>query len=280
HRLGIRRRRLSRRGPNRPRRHHPARWHHPSFVASVRHRLHLERVRCQPGSLPALRERIRRSAGNACSPGRAHSHRRTDDNVSAADVIAAWDQPSARAAIHPTRGISEDAYRESGRSQAEALATDLPDGAKVMDFGCGDGRVAIPLRALGYDVTGVDSSPRMLALLAERDPGMRTFQSDGSDLSKRLGRRKMDAVYCLAVLIHHSYTDCLHSIGRLRAATKHGGLLILDWPVSDQPSEAGAWIGVTTWSRQQQTEACARIGLEPVDSELPWGVYRAVKTSS
>ena len=200
--------------------------------------------------------------------------------MSAADVIAAWDQPSARAAIHPTRGISEDAYRESGRSQAEALATDLPDGAKVMDFGCGDGRVAIPLRALGYDVTGVDSSPRMLALLAERDPGMRTFQSDGSDLSKRLGRRKTDAVYCLAVLIHHSYTDCLHIIGRLRAATKLGGLLILDWPVSDQPSEADSWIGVTTWSRQQQTEACARIGLEPVDSELPWGVYRAVKTSS
>src|SRR5690606_33613412 len=90
----------------------------------------------------------------------------------------------------------------------------------------------------------------------------------------------MDAVYALAVLIHYSYTDCLHIIGRLRAATKLGGILVLDWPVSDQPSEADSWIGITTWSPQQQTEACARIGLEPVDSELPWGVYRAVKAAS
>lgn len=90
----------------------------------------------------------------------------------------------------------------------------------------------------------------------------------------------MDAVYTLAVLIHHSYQDCLHIIGRLRAATKLGGILVLDWPLSDTPAEADSWIGVTTWSREQQADACAAIGLEPVDSELPWGVYRAVKVAS
>ena len=87
----------------------------------------------------------------------------------------------------------------------------------------------------------------------------------------------MDAVYCLAVLIHHSYADCLHIIGKLRAATKLGGILVLDWPLADQPGEADNWIGVTTWSPQQQDDACQQLGLEPVDSELPWGVYRAVK---
>src|SRR5690606_39741310 len=101
-----------------------------------------------------------------------------------------------------------------------------------------------------------------------------------SDVCSSDLRRRMDAVYALAVLIHHSYTDCLHIIGRLRAATKLGGILVLDWPVSDQPSEADSWIGVTTWSRQQQTEACAAIGLEPVDSELPWGVYRSEEHTS
>jgi hypothetical protein len=89
----------------------------------------------------------------------------------------------------------------------------------------------------------------------------------------------MDAVYALAVLIHHSYADCLDIIGKLRAATKLGGILILDWPVSDQPEEADSWIGVTTWSREQQIEACQQIGLDPVDSDLPWGVYRAVKAA-
>jgi len=199
--------------------------------------------------------------------------------VSAEAVIKAWDRADP-AAIHPLRRVSEEAYWESGRAQADMLASVIPGNAKVMDFGCGDGRVAIPMVSWGYDVTAVDSSQRMLDRLTERAPDLTIVQADADGLAAHLGRRKMDAVYALAVLIHHSYTDCLHIIGRLRAATKLGGLLILDWPVSDQPAEADSWIGVTTWSRQQQAEAGAAIGLEPVNSELPWGVYRAVKAAS
>ncbi|MFK0182316.1 class I SAM-dependent methyltransferase [Streptomyces xanthochromogenes] len=198
--------------------------------------------------------------------------------MTAADVIQAWDRAEP-AAIHPLRRISEDAYWASGQAQADMLATVLPDGAKVMDFGCGDGRVAIPMAALGYEVTAVDSSQRMLDRLTERAPGLTTVHAAADGIAAHLGRRRMDAVYSLAVLIHHSYADCLDIITRLRAATKLGGVLVLDWPVSEQPSEASHWIGVTTWSREQQAEACARVGLEPVDSELPWGVYRAVKVT-
>jgi 2-polyprenyl-3-methyl-5-hydroxy-6-metoxy-1,4-benzoquinol methylase len=199
--------------------------------------------------------------------------------VTATDVIQAWDQADPEA-IHPLRRVSEDAYWESGQVQAEMLATVIPDGVKVMDFGCRDGRVAIPMAVLGYEVTAVDSAQRMLDRLTERAPEQTTVQTDADGIAAHLGRRRMDAVYCLAVLIHHSYTDCLAIIGRLRAATKLGGILVLDWPLSDQPAEADSWIGVTTWSKEQQAEACQQIGLEPVDSDLPWGVYRAIKTSS
>lgn len=198
--------------------------------------------------------------------------------MTAADVIQAWDEADP-SAIHPLRHVSEGAYWESGKAQADMLAAVIPDGAKVMDFGCGDGRVAIPLAELGYEVTAVDSSQRMLDRLTERAPDLTTAQATADGIAAHLGRRRMDAVYCLAVLIHHSYADCLHIIEKLRAATKLGGTLILDWPVSETPGEADSWIGVTTWSREQQAEACARIGLEPVDSDLPWGVYRAVKTN-
>ncbi|MEV0556234.1 class I SAM-dependent methyltransferase [Streptomyces sp. NPDC050597] len=199
--------------------------------------------------------------------------------MTAADIIEAWDQADP-AAIHPLRHVSEEAYWESGKAQADMLASVIPDGAKVMDFGCGDGRVAIPLAAHGYEVTAVDSSQRMLDRLTEHAPDLTTVQATADGIAGHLGRRRMDAVYSLAVLIHHSYADCLHIIGKLRAATKLGGILVLDWPLSNQPGEADSWIGVTTWSPQQQAEACARIGLEPVDSELPWGVYRAVKASA
>ncbi|MGW5173133.1 class I SAM-dependent methyltransferase [Streptomyces sp. NPDC004082] len=199
--------------------------------------------------------------------------------MTAETVIRAWDDADP-VAIHPLRQVSEEAYWESGRAQADMLASVIPGNAKVMDFGCGDGRVAIPLAEWGYEVTAVDSSQRMLDRLAERAPDVTTVQATADGIAAHLGRRRMDAVYALAVLIHHSYTDCLNIIGKLRAATKLGGILVLDWPVSDQPAEADSWIGVTTWSREQQDEACQRIGLEPVDSELPWGVYRAVKTGA
>lgn len=199
--------------------------------------------------------------------------------MTAADVIQAWDQADP-SAIHPLRHVSEGAYWNSGLNQAAILGTVIPDGAKVMDFGCGDGRVAIPLAELGYEVTAVDSSRNMLDRLSERAPGITTVQAAADGIAGHLGRRRMDAVYCLAVLIHHSWADCLHIVEKLRAATKLGGILVLDWPLSDQPAEADSWIGVTTWSREQQAEACARIGLEPVDSGLPWSVYRAVKAGA
>lgn len=199
--------------------------------------------------------------------------------MTADDVIRAWDKADP-AAIHPLRQVSEKAYWESGEAQAAMLASVFPDGAKVMDFGCGDGRVAIPMATLGFEVTAVDASQNMLNRLTNRNPDITTVQADADGIAGHLGRRRMDAVYTLAVLIHHSYQDCLHIITKLRAATKLGGILVLDWPVSETPAEADSWIGVTTWSPQQQAEACKAIGLERVDSDLPWGVYRAVKVAS
>ncbi|MFD9069169.1 class I SAM-dependent methyltransferase [Streptomyces lasiicapitis] len=191
------------------------------------------------------------------------------------EVIAAWDQPGATASIHPTRGISEGAYWASGEAQAALLAQDIPAGSRVMDFGCGDGRVAIPLRALGYDVTGVDASPNMLAALNRHAPDLATFRSDGSDFGKHLGRRKFDAVYCLAVLIHHSHETGQQLVERLRAVVRKGGILVLDWPVADEPAETNAWIGVTTWSRDQQDQITKRLGLTRLDVDRPWAVYQA-----
>ncbi|WP_405941612.1 class I SAM-dependent methyltransferase [Streptomyces sp. NBC_00207] len=191
-------------------------------------------------------------------------------------VIDAWDQADP-AAIHPTRGISEVAYRASGENQAALLSTILPANCRVVDFGCGDGRVAIPLAALGYEVTAADGSQAMLDRLTEAAPDMPTVLTDGTDLAYQLGR-KTDAVISLAVLIHHSYDSAAQIIEGLRAAVRVNGLLILDWPFSDEPVEGSDWISVTTWSRDQQDDLCRQLGLKRLDSTgLPWPVFRAVK---
>lgn len=197
--------------------------------------------------------------------------------MKAQDAIAAWSQPGATDFIHPSRGISEDAYWESGKKQAELLAHSIPVGAKVMDFGAGDGRVAIPLRDMGYDVTAADGSAPMIDQLAANDPELTAIHTDGTDLRTHLGKRKMDAVYCLAVLIHLDYESAEELIRNLRAIVKKGGLLILDWPVADEAAEGIAWLDVTTWSQQQQDDLLQELKLTPVedDHQLPWQVFRA-----
>ncbi len=188
------------------------------------------------------------------------------------DVIDAWDK-AGPAHIHPSRGVSEDAYWESGRLAAEQIAQVLKPGSRVVDFGCGDGRVAIPLRRMGFDVTAADSSPTMLAALAEHDPDMPRIQSQGHDLYKQLGR-KVGAVVCLAVLIHHPRPSVLAILDGLCAAVRKGGLLVLDWPTSAHPEEAQIWIDVTTWHPDVQVAEAAKRGLKRLDGDWPWSVFR------
>lgn len=63
--------------------------------------------------------------------------------------------------IYPPHGIAEllDYVREI-----------KPAPARIIDFGVGTGRTAIPLARAGYHVHGVDISPAMLAVLDEKDP--------------------------------------------------------------------------------------------------------------
>ncbi|MEV0830876.1 MULTISPECIES: methyltransferase domain-containing protein [Streptosporangiaceae] len=188
------------------------------------------------------------------------------------EVIAAWDEAGPKH-IHPSRGVSEEAYWESGEQAAQQLAEVLKPGSRVVDFGCGDGRVAIPLKRLGYDVTGADASPKMLAHLAENDPDLPQVHSDGSDLYEKVGH-KVDAVVCLAVLIHHPRPSVLAILDGLVKAVRKGGLLIVDWPTSDNPEEAQIWIDVTTWHPDVQRAEAEKRGLKRIEPERPWAVFR------
>lgn len=62
--------------------------------------------------------------------------------------------------------------------EAALVASLVPAGARVLDAGCGTGRVAIRLAGLGYACVGVDLEPSMLAVARERGPGLRWYQAD------------------------------------------------------------------------------------------------------
>lgn len=189
------------------------------------------------------------------------------------DVVNCWDKAHPRM-LHPAREVSEAEYWKTGRQQAAILAKILPPGCDVVDFGCGDGRVTIPLHDLGYTVTGVDGAPSMLRRLADTLLDIPTVLATGPDLPAKLCRQ-VDAIISLAVLHHHSRADQLDIITGLRDTTKPGGLLILDWPASFHPAERTTWYEVTTWDPEARLNAARELGLEPVQTHhVPWSVWR------
>lgn len=64
----------------------------------------------------------------------------------------------------------------------------LPSGAAVLDIGCGSGLpIACDLIRRGFHVTGVDGSPKMLALFRRNLPGIPAHLADMRELA--LGKR-------------------------------------------------------------------------------------------
>lgn len=64
----------------------------------------------------------------------------------------------------------EEIFTKNTKAEIEFLLEelDLPPGGRVLDLGCGTGRHAIGLALAGYQVTGVDISPGMLAQARQR----------------------------------------------------------------------------------------------------------------
>ena len=53
-------------------------------------------------------------------------------------------------------------------------------GSRVIDLGCGNGALTGKLAEAGYDVTGVDASPEMLALARKNHPGIPFILADAA----------------------------------------------------------------------------------------------------
>jgi len=58
----------------------------------------------------------------------------------------------------------------------------LPRGARVLDAGCGPGRVGAVLHAAGHTVVGVDGDPVLIAAAEEDHPGPRWIVGDLAEL--------------------------------------------------------------------------------------------------
>ena len=66
--------------------------------------------------------------------------------------------------------------------EASVVASLVPPPARVLDAGCGTGRVAIRLAELGYGCVGTDVDPAMLRVARERAPAVPWVEADLAEL--------------------------------------------------------------------------------------------------
>ncbi|HYN46890.1 MAG TPA: class I SAM-dependent methyltransferase [Allosphingosinicella sp.] len=116
----------------------------------------------------------------------------------------------------------------------------LPAGGSILDIGCGMGEpVARYLIERGFAVTGIDSSPALIAMARERFGGQEWIVADMRELD--LGRR-FDGVIAWHSLFHLSPDDQRVMFARLAAHAMPGApLLFTSGP--EHGETLGEWMG-------------------------------------
>lgn len=132
-------------------------------------------------------------------------------------------------------------------------------GTRVLDAGCGTGRVGIELRRRGFDVVGVDSDAGMLNTARRNDPDLDWIQADLADLSAHESGSFDVALMAGNVLIFLSPGTESRVVGEVAQRIRPGGLLVSGFSIRpDRPSP-------------QDIDTCARnAGLEPVIRFSTW----------
>lgn len=114
----------------------------------------------------------------------------------------------------------------------EVFASNLTEDVReILDVGCGTGRYLVPLVETGFNVTGIDNSPDMLAQcearLNDRGLSAKLVELDLMQLSET---EKYDAVICMNSVISYflDTEDILKALSLFYAALRPGGLLVLE----------------------------------------------------
>ncbi|GAA0623239.1 class I SAM-dependent methyltransferase [Sporichthya brevicatena] len=152
--------------------------------------------------------------------------------------------------------------------EANFVAALVEPGARILDAGCGTGRVGARLAELGFDVAGADVDVSMLAV-ARRIPGVRWYLADLAELD--LSTTPDAAPFDLVVAAGNVFPFLAPGTGervlqRLAAHLRPDGLLVsgfgLDRAHLPEPAAIVPIEDYDAW--------CAAAGLSSVDRRGTW----------
>src|SRR5918992_283585 len=132
------------------------------------------------------------------------------------------------------RRRDEPEHGELVERTADELAAVVAPRGPLADLGCGPGAHALTLARRGYDVVGVDGSPRMVEVArtrAARDEVDATF--DVHDVSAPLPFADASLGGVLAILVLQHLPHPAAFIAEIRRCLQPGGHLLITAPVRD-----------------------------------------------
>lgn len=144
-------------------------------------------------------------------------------------------------------GIAEETHRYFRDFADIAYALSLSAGARILDVGCGPGWMSEYFARFGYDVTGIDISPQMIAVAQERVARL-PFGVDltiplrsrfiAHDIERAPLPEVFDAIICYDAL--HHFADEQRVFENISAMLDYGGLLFIiegEKPPTDSAAE-------------------------------------------
>jgi SAM-dependent methyltransferase len=124
----------------------------------------------------------------------------------------------------------------------EDLAARLPDGAAVLDLGCGAGLPSTRRLAERFEVVGVDASERQIDLARANVPGASFIRADLSEV--RFEDGTFAAVTALYSISHLPRVEHGALFERIASWLGPGGLFLASLGSTDSPDWTGKWLGV------------------------------------
>lgn len=153
----------------------------------------------------------------------------------------------------------------------EELAGKLPDGASVLDLGCGDGAKTSRL-ASRFEVVGVDISEEQLRLARAAVPGATFVQADFAQLDVPPG--SLDAVTAFYSIVHVPRDQHPALFARIERWLRPGGLFLASLSHVGGPDRTEEWLGVEMFFSGFDAETNGRLvreaGFELLSDDLVW----------
>jgi SAM-dependent methyltransferase len=121
------------------------------------------------------------------------------------------------------------------------VLSEVPDGAAVLDLGCGGGVPVGPEVVRRHSFTGVDISAAQIELARVNVPEAEFLHADLTDVG--LPEASFDAAFSFYAIDHvprEEHAELFRSIHRW---LRPGGLLLISVEAGNEPSAMGEWLG-------------------------------------